>query len=61
MKESRDEDTTGAALCFNHNDTFYLKRRIKSGRIPASAVARIKGVLRDVTNPQSYLASVGII
>lgn len=35
-----------------------LKKRIKSGRIPVSALARIREVLRDVTNSQAYLASV---
>jgi radical SAM superfamily enzyme YgiQ (UPF0313 family) len=34
-----------------------LLRRVKSGRIPASALRRIGDLLRDVTNPQAYLRS----
>lgn len=35
-----------------------LKQRIRSGRIPISALNRVKGLLADVTNPEAYLRSV---
>lgn len=35
-----------------------LKQRIRSGRIPPNALTRMKDVLRDVTNPQAYMASI---
>lgn len=36
-----------------------LKQRIKDGYIPVSALGRIRGVLKDVTDPAAYLRSVG--
>ncbi|MBI2907727.1 MAG: cobalamin B12-binding domain-containing protein [Chloroflexi bacterium] len=35
-----------------------LKQRIKSGYIPLSALERVRGVLKDVTDPEAYLSSV---
>ncbi|MDO8671793.1 MAG: cobalamin-dependent protein [Dehalococcoidia bacterium] len=35
-----------------------LKKRIRSGHIPISALARVRGLLADVTDPQAYLRSV---
>jgi len=35
-----------------------LKQRIKAGKIPVSALRRVREVLSDVTNPQAYLESV---
>jgi radical SAM superfamily enzyme YgiQ (UPF0313 family) len=32
-----------------------LRERVRSGRIPASALGRIREALREVTNPQAYL------
>lgn len=45
-----------------HNTTMgwnELKRRVKSGRIPVSSLRRVREVLRDVTNTDAYLRSVG--
>lgn len=33
-----------------------LKRKIKSGNIPMQSVRRVRGMLEQLTNPQSYLA-----
>lgn len=38
-----------------------LKQRIKQGYIPISALERIRWVLKDVTDPQAYLRSVGAV
>ena len=35
-----------------------LRQRVRSGRIPISALGRVREVLRDVTNPEAYLRSV---
>ncbi len=32
-----------------------LKQRIREGKIPVSALGRVRGILRDVTNPEAYL------
>ncbi|MBI2864862.1 MAG: cobalamin B12-binding domain-containing protein [Chloroflexi bacterium] len=36
-----------------------LKRKIRAGQIPLSALERVRGLLADVTDPQAYLRSVG--
>ncbi len=36
-------------------DLYDVEQRVKSGRIPLSSLPRIRKILRDVTNPQTYL------
>jgi radical SAM superfamily enzyme YgiQ (UPF0313 family) len=38
-----------------------LKERVRSGRIPVSALKRVKNLLVDLTNPQAYLSGVQLL
>jgi len=38
-----------------------LKERVRAGRIPGSALKRVKNLLVDLTNPQAYLSGVQLL